>query len=245
MLFATSFVRDEEAWVLRYKPWLNYYRKSPLAAIPIILIDDGSSFIPNDKNIRVIDSLEKIDLSTNCVNFFRFPNNLGRSSTCSYPGWWRSFLFSREIALFTEKKKIVHIESDAYILSPKFFQLILEMDNCWFAPWLNKYKMPETGIQVITQDHFYAMLQVEKDTRLNIKMAEEILPLTCVPKNLIGDRYGEFKKNRWIFRSKKFDRFSLFKNEFFFTPIPQNADFVTQVTSRQFKDSRLKIALTY
>ena len=50
-----------------------------------------------------------------------------------------------------------------------------------------------------------------------------------------SERYSEIRKNRWIFRSKKFDRIPLFHHPLFREPIPADADFVTQaVISQKF-----------
>jgi hypothetical protein len=234
LLFATSFVRDEKSWNERYETWIKYYRKSPLGHHQCVLIDDGSLFLPN--KIEVVTDLAKLNTKNREVKLFHFPNNLGRQSLVSYPGWWRSFLFSLVIAKKINAKKIIHIESDAFILSDRMFKLINEIKSGWHSAWLTTYQFPETGIQIICEDQFDAMEKFNNHPQKNIIMAENLLPFTTVHKDLIGDRYNEFKRNRSIFRSQKFDSIPIFNNAFFWTQIPKNADFATQVVQRQFKE---------
>ena len=240
VVFATSYLANETVWISRYLPWINYYKQSPLADIPLLLIDDGSPYIPSSDFIHAVDDVYKLDLQPQKVNIFRFNDNLGRSSLTRYPGWWRSFLFSAEIAQHLDLKKLIHIESDAYILSNSCFGTILELSKGWTSPWLPKYGLPETGIQIICEDQLTALANIKNHPDLNKRMAEEILPFTDIRRDWIGDRYSEFKRNRWVFRSKKFDRFKFFQRDFFYEPIPANADFATQVVPRQLKDTRLR-----
>jgi hypothetical protein len=244
LLFATCYVANEQAWMARYQPWLRYYQSSALAGIPMLLIDDGSPYEPCSKEVHIAHSLDQLDFENAKVNIFRFPNNLGRSSLQSYPGWWRSFLFSATVVQHTRRRKLIHIESDAFIISDRFFKQILDLEVGWVAPWLSKYQLPETAIQVICSDQISSLERLKQHADLNKKMAEEILPFTEINKDWVGDRYSEFKRNRWIFRSKKFDRIKLFQNDFFYAPIPANADFATQVVPRQLHaDRRFQNAL--
>jgi len=240
LIFATSYMKSADDWSLRYEPWFNFYSQSSMGHLPLLLIDDGSPYLPKISSINIVSRIEDIDFQNYSLNIFRFPNNLGRSSLVAYPGWWRSFIFSSKIAKSKGFHKIIHLESDAYILSSKFFDQINQLDQGWHVPWLAKYKMPETAIQIICRDQIDGLDEFACNSDMNIKMAEEILPFTSIRKDWVGDRYSEFKKNRWIFRSRKFDRFKIFQKNFFFEPIPSNADFATQVVPRQLSDPRFQ-----
>jgi hypothetical protein len=56
-------------------------------------------------------------------------------------------------------------------------------------------------------------------------IAERLLPFTSVNR--------QFKGDRGIFRSRKFNRLPIFPLDFFREPIPHDADFATQVVPRQ------------
>lgn len=238
LLFATSYIADRKAWIARYRPWVNFYRLSPLGKLPLVLIDDGSPYLPEDPDVIVCNPASDGGLVPDKVNIFHFKDNLGRSSLKSYPGWWRSFIFSADLAKRHGHCKIIHIESDAYILSNRLFNKIINFNSGWVTFWLKKYQMPETAIQIICPDQLDRLEQMKDHHLLNREMAENILPFTEIDKEMVGDRYSEFKRNRWIFRSRKFDRIPLFQTDFFYEPIPENADFATQVVPRQLKHQR-------
>src|SRR5947208_9785929 len=117
VLFCTSFIKDAEAWEDRYKRWLDYYQDVPIDAVKRVMIDDGSPFLPPAEIIRTVSSNAPLAAEQDTNLIIRFDNNLGRQSIKDYPGWWRSFLHSIKVAQELGADKIIHIESDAYILS--------------------------------------------------------------------------------------------------------------------------------
>jgi len=242
LVFATSYMRDAQSWQDRYEPWFQYYRRSALGHMPLVLIDDGSPFIPNHEQVDLYRAQSQLDPQPGRLSIIRFTDNLGRSSLTSYPGWWRSFLYAATLAQQTGYDKIIHIESDAYILSERFYSYLANIRQGWTTFWLPTYQMPETAIQVICKDQYDNMLEIREHPKINCELAEKFLPFTHIDKGMKGDRYSEFKRNRWIFRSKKFDRFPPFKTDFFFAPIPQDCDFATQVVQRQLRDIRFRNA---
>ena len=168
-------------------------------------MDDGSpdlSFIgseatvwPNIEEDNPHNSLpDKLDK----VNIFTFPKNLGRVTHLGYWGWWRNFLFSFEIAKKYEYDKIIHIESDCYLLNEKVVSRLENFKNGWLTFWTSKYKFPETNIQAITQSEFHHLDNLKEIVRREKRKtfgstvhAEHALPFTEIDKEMIGDRYGE------------------------------------------------------
>jgi hypothetical protein len=240
-IFCTSYIKDQDAWACRYQRWLNYYDKIPIVAEKKIMIDDGSPFSPPREEIEVIHHSDNITGKSNKNLLVRFDDNLGRQSLSAYPGWWRSFLHSLEIAKNLSAGKIIHIESDAYVLSPRLVNFINTVDSGWHVLWAQRYALPETAIQVICRDQFPAFEQFrnESDGLIQRDIAERLLPFTSVGKQFKGDRYSEFKRNRGIFRSQKFNRIPIFQHDFFWEPIPADADFASQVVGRQKIEFRL------
>lgn len=234
-IFCTSYIKDRDAWARRYQRWLHYYDTMPIVAEKKIMIDDGSPFSPPREEIEVVHHSEDIAKKSAKNLLVHFDDNLGRQSLSAYPGWWRSFLHSLEIAKNLGAEKIIHIESDAYILSRQLVDFINDVDSGWHVLWAQRYALPETAIQVICRDQFPAFERFKSESAELIQrdIAERLLPFTSVGKQFKGDRYSEFKRNRGIFRSQKFNRIPLFQHDFFWEPIPADADFATQVVGRQ------------
>ncbi|WP_157649254.1 hypothetical protein [Burkholderia ubonensis] len=236
IIFCTSFIKNEEAWGERYSRWLNYYNQSPIADAMKFMIDDGSPFTPPGAMIDTVSHKDSIQYSAGRNVLVRFPNNLGRQSGAEYPGWWRSFFHSINIARAVGAQKIIHIESDAYILSESLFDFVNEVESGWHVLWARRYGMPETAIQVICRDQFdsFARFKAQAEETPVSDIAERVLPFTSVDKRFKGDRYSEFKRNRGMFfKSRKFNAIPLFQCQFFWEPIPEDADFATQVVKRQ------------
>lgn len=238
LLFCTSYIKDADAWRTRYRRWLDFYRDGPIAADRMIMIDDGSPWLPEPDVLPTVSAerdpgaLDALG-AKHCI--LRFETNLGRQSMSAYPGWWRSFLHSLTVAKAMGADKIVHIESDAFTMSRPLADFINETRSGWHVLWAQRYAMPETAIQVICRDQFDAM-EAFRDSHPDLDfpdIAERILPFTSVNRSFKGDRYSEFKRNRGIFRSRKFNFLPIFQWDFFWEPIPADADFATQVVERQ------------
>lgn len=199
------------------------------------MIDDGSPFLPPADIINTVSDSTPLASNGEKNLIIRFDNNLGRQSGADYPGWWRSFLHSVKVANELGVDKIIHIESDAYIMTPRLVNFINEIESGWNVLWSPRYRFPETAIQVICRDQF-EIFEKFKDKHPDYSfpdIAERLLPFTAVHKQFKGDRYSDFTKNRWIFRSKKFNKIPIFKHVYFWETIPPDADFVTQGISRQ------------
>lgn len=235
LLFCTSYMKDADAWQQRYQRWLDYYRNGPIKADKILMIDDGSPYLPPAETIQTMRADSDISVHQPVHGIVRFEKNLGRQSMSLYPGWWRSFLHSVTIARTIGADKIVHIESDAFALSQPLANFINDTQSGWHVMWAQRYAMPETAIQIIGQDQFAALEKLRGDyPNLDFPdIAERLLPFTSVNRQFKGDRYSEFKRNRGIFRSRKFNFLPIFQWDFFWEPIPRDADFATQVVTRQ------------
>ena len=234
-IFCTSFVKDAQAWESRYQRWLDHYENIPINAIKKIMIDDGSPYLPPAHIINSVAHDAPLAANTDKNLILRFDDNLGRQSGADYPGWWRSFLHSIKVARELGADKIIHIESDAYILTPRLVEFINGIGSGWHVLWSPRHRFPETALQVICKDQFENFEKL-KDANPSLSfpdLAERLLPFTNVHKQFIGDRYSDIKKNRGIFRSQKFNKIPLFKRDFFWAPIPADADYVTQGITRQ------------
>jgi len=181
----------------RYTKWIDYYETHTerFGTDYLFLIDDGSAAIPSSSRYAVHDAHNLPARLNKRINFFHFPDNLGRSSVHEYPGWWRSFIFSMALANVYGMRKIIHIESDFFIVSDRLASYIKSVETGWTALYSQHYKFAETGIQIITSDSFPAFervaLQIQNNGYQAAGIAEKTLPFTQVNQEFVGDRFGE------------------------------------------------------
>jgi len=198
LIFCTCWVQLESYLFgkPRYDKWVNYYESvsDQFGAQFLCLIDDGSvepSLI--DEHFLMAENLPS-SLERK-INLIHFEEHLGRSSTETYPGWWRSFLFSIKVARQYGFDKIIHIESDCFIFSKQLADFIKNVESGWVSLYCHYHNWPETSVQVICRDQFD---QLEKLYNKGYQtgfifedFAERLLPFTQVEKKFFGDRYGE------------------------------------------------------
>jgi hypothetical protein len=198
LVFCTSWADNKDAWVFRYGKWLQHIRNSSLHRDQILLVDDGSPLMPCFEGVTLLDADA---LPSECpdapVVLVRFGEHLGRRSVLDYPGWYRSFMFVAGYATRYGFDKIVHIESDTYILSQALLDHINSLQHGWTAFWSPRWNLPETCIQVICADHLprYREVATRPYGSFTGNPIERLLPFTHVEKGFKGDRYGEFRSD--------------------------------------------------
>lgn len=200
-IFCTSFITNESPHLSaeRWKRWIAYYdvRKEVLGAEHIILIDDASSAECIPLSVEVIDIAGGIPKSLpSRPAMFRFPDHYGRLGVTIFPGWWRSFTFSVVIAQRYAFSKIIHCESDAFVLSHRMMKHMQQIDKGWIAFWCPRYHFPETGLQVICHDAFEDLARfytLGERVWFRPVFPERVLPFSRVERDYVGDRYGEFR----------------------------------------------------
>lgn len=236
VFFCTSYIADANTWRTRYERWLQFHQKIDFGDTRLVMIDDASPFCPPTSQVLIMQPGESPPEGQ--ASIIRFPERLGRSSLLSYPGWWRSFLHAVDVARNIGARKIIHVESDAFIMSERMRDYINDLSEGWTTFWATSYNFPETAIQVICEDQFKAMSNFKERTpeSLEGKFAEELLPFTHINREMIGDRYSEFRVpllRNGLLRSRKFNRLKFFQGDLFRARIPADADFATQVTFDQ------------
>jgi len=194
LLFCTSYIDSEATWLRRYRPWLDFIESVPLDRTATFMVDDASPYPPSDPRLAIRTALPN-SLAPGKVHLYRFERHLGRAGLAGYTGWWRSFLFSLDIAERYGFLKIVHIESDALLLSRRAVDYVNALTSGWTALWCPRYNIPETAIQAIVHDQFSAFRRIGEAgvEACAATLAEISLPFTHVEKGLAGNRYGEYR----------------------------------------------------
>lgn len=206
----------------RYRRWITYYtlRREAFGSPYLCLIDDGSPInllkqlglpvflISKDKRFP------KELPAEGCI--FTFQEHLGRLSMSEYPGWWRSFSFSGELAKHYQLNRVLHIESDAYILSQRLALWLSTVQSGWNVLFTPRWGWPESQIQSIVGDNLKKLrayyTQGESwwfHPRGYREYAEFLLPFTKIVKRFKGDRYTDYDGAK-------------------LSQYPKDADFVTQ-----------------
>ena len=74
--------------------------------------------------------------------------HLGRTSVFDFPGWHRSFAFAARYAQVHGFRKVIHLESDAFLVSRRIQQHFNDFREGWAAVWSSRYTFPEITVQV-------------------------------------------------------------------------------------------------
>ena len=206
LIFCTSYFDTEELYQKRYQKWIDYYSSHPFTDDKhMYLIDDCSDLeLITDDSVNTINEGQLCDFhEENKINIYSFNNRKGLNwfhNSANNQGWWRSFSTSLNIAEKYNYEKIIHIESDAFLISERIFEHVDSLKTGWTGLWANKYNFPESCIQIICKDQFDSFRNFVSCGPLELSkkgFAEKIIPFTNVERSFVGDRYGE-KVNKQI-----------------------------------------------
>ena len=197
LIFCTSYSRHRtgfvEAWDERYRRWLMAIQNSTLEYDQILIVDDGSPVLPDWPDLRVTTSLSAVQPAGPVV-FYHFQDNLGRHGTMDYPGWYRSFTFGIQYAEKYGFNKILHIESDAFLITRRIQRYVNNINDGWVTFLCSRHGYPETGIQIIAGSGLALVNETAKRPYEDFigKPVETMLPFTRVEQRFMGERFGEF-----------------------------------------------------
>jgi hypothetical protein len=212
LAFCTAFANSLDGWNLRYRTWLDGIKATSLHLDQVLMIDDGSPVLPNWPDVATVCSLQD-DTRSSHVVLYHFYQNLGKALD-PWPGWQRSFVFAAIYARHHGFEKVIHVESDAFIISERLSTFFNEMNNEWVTLWCPKHSMPESGVQAMAGtglDLFYEFAIKPYNERIG-PTAEHGFPRTRVEKGFNGDRYGEYRED-----------------------IPEDADFAMQANAAKYR----------
>ncbi|NLR68662.1 hypothetical protein HGH92_30445 [Chitinophaga varians] len=197
-LFCTSYIADRGQHVPgRYMKYISFYqsRLAALGAEHLFLVNDGRAHI--DKiagSMTAVISAETLPDQHLMPGTYMisFEKGLGRPSIDDHCGWWRSFVFSYTIARRYGFDKIIHVESDFFLLSERLLSFIRSISSGWHSLWSSSCKWPESGIQIICKDRFEELFVASEQARSlgynSYYPAEHTLPFSAVHRHFLGDR---------------------------------------------------------
>jgi hypothetical protein len=169
--------------------WLNYYlpmQNKELNFDSIYLVDNSSS----KEKLDVLKSQFK----NAPIEIYERKVHLPRWKTNAYPYWYVGFAKALEYAIKNEYSKILHIDSDVYLLNKNICDYVNNANTGWIAFWCSMYNYPETTFQIINQDNFQLAHRWFTEDFLEFypeDIAETRIPFTYVEKKFNGDRFGE------------------------------------------------------
>ncbi len=148
LLFCTSYSENQNVWDKRIKRWKNWIDSTDLKYDNMLVVDDASPCLPND-----IEIVENVELPSKTV-LYHFQDHLGKVDDLNYPGWYRSFVMPVKYIEKFDFEKIIHIESDAFLLSDRMIKWVNDLHEGWSGAWCHTYHFPETSIQIICKSSF-------------------------------------------------------------------------------------------
>lgn len=162
----------------------------------LLIIDDGSTTIPDWTNTEIISNEQLPQESKAETVIFKFEDHLGRQAVDCYPGWYRSYMFAASYADRFGFDKIIHIESDAHLISDRIQTYVNDLSSGWTTFWCPRHSFPENAIQIIAGNSVTDFIKWNKkripyDNYKGV-YAEYWTPFTNVNKEFNGDRWNEF-----------------------------------------------------
>lgn len=197
LVFCTSYASSPESWDRREAIWINAHKASNLHFDQLLIVDDGSQYLPDWPDIVVV---KEVDIASpaglNCdapIVLYTHTKRLGRASVFDFPGWYRSFAFGVLYGASHGFEKIIHIESDAFLVSERIRDYFNRVTSGWLSVWCETYQFPEIAIQVAAGADIENMVAfvTEPYSRMIGQNHELIFPFTHVERLFIGNRYGE------------------------------------------------------
>ncbi len=126
------------SWNLRYRIWLEALLASELKFDQILIVDDGSPTLPQWDDVTIKREQDSI-LSSDKIVLFHFDQNLGRHAVSDFPGWVRSFLFAGRYARANGFTRVIHLESDAFLISWRLQSYANAVSDGWVTLWCPRH----------------------------------------------------------------------------------------------------------
>lgn len=193
LVFCTAYADDMTVWVQRYRRWIGAVSSNGLIWDQLLIIDDGSPVLPRWDDVTIVTEGEPVPADARIV-LYHFRHRLGRAGIRDYPGWFRSFCFGATHAAGGGFARVIHVESDAFIISKRFVSFVNDVTEGWIGLKLPRHEMPESAIQIIAGAALarYQEFAAHPYADFKDRNIENCIPYTHVLGQFTGDRYGQF-----------------------------------------------------
>jgi len=197
LVYCTGFSLDERGWLGRYRPWLDRILNSPLQVDQILIVDDGSPVLPKWRDLPVVTAKPRqAPAKVHCNSkafLYHFNNRLGRPELLNFPGWYRSFAFGALYGASHGFERIIHLESDAVLLSAGLHAYINNFSQGWATLWCQRYQCPEIAIQVAAGSGIKELAAFASRPYAEIEgqQFESVLPIPIQELRFRGGRFSE------------------------------------------------------
>lgn len=188
-----------EPWrIERNLKWLEFNRKlkTELGYDKIVFVDNASTFsdLALLKGDVYNSNFELLQQGGSDLDIYRFEEHIPRTGIWEYPYCWRGVDFLKQIITHYKADKVIGLDTDFYILTPKLADYVRNLDAGWTSFFNHKYGFPEAAIHVLCKDSIDRLMNfpIPSYTHYNNQHMEWLLPFTQVLKTeFTGDRYGE------------------------------------------------------
>jgi len=124
LLFCTSHITSDENWERRCRRWFDHLKDRTLEFDQLLVVDNGSPELPGWSDTRVIYDLTRKLFSHKNIIIFRFEDTVSTDEHSV-----RSFQVATDYTNHYGFQKLIHIESDVYVLSKRLAQHINNLDS--------------------------------------------------------------------------------------------------------------------
>lgn len=197
LVFCTSYHTSAKGWDDRQGIWIKALQRSSLHFDQLLIVDDASPVLPNWPNLQTITEKQQPHLeaiqSDAPIILYTHTERLGRASVFEFPGWYRSFAFGVLYGAAHGFEKIIHLESDAFLISDRIQSHFNVFTTGWFACWCEAYHFPEIAIQAAAGDEIANMVAFVREpyAQMEGQIHEFVFPFTHIERHFVGNRYGE------------------------------------------------------
>ena len=197
LLFCTAYSTTLDRWHRLFGRWINALENSNINYDQLLLVDDGSSILPNWEGVKIINEGNLPNtIPIERAVIYHFENNLGNHGHMNYPGWYRSYMFAAEYAEKYNIEKIMHIESDAFLISDRIQTYVNNLSSGWNTFWCPRHEFPENNRPIIAGSSVNDFIHW-KNRKISYDFykgycAEHYTPYTNIVRDFKGDRWGEF-----------------------------------------------------
>jgi len=123
LLYCAGYSTSDLDWEKRWRRWYDYNKQKGLHFDQLLIVDNGSPELPGWSDNRVIHNLDRPWYNKNIV-IYRYEDTLDTDAHLN-----RSVQIASAYATQYDFDKLLHMESDVYILSKRLAKFINEHDT--------------------------------------------------------------------------------------------------------------------